>query len=82
MGTTARQAGASLGTWTEDPVNNTYPYPGIEQWYISTSYHQLDNTLWDPTTGIAINRDEGAYTNPEFGTSTRVAADGNYMVII
>lgn len=77
----ARISGMAVGTWTEQAVNTTYPYPGKQKWLDETTYRRLDFKLWDSTTGIAVDR--GAlYETPSFNTPTTHIPDGNYLVII
>jgi hypothetical protein len=76
----ARQAGIGVSTWTEDPVHDTYPYPGREVWKDRPTYRRLDLKLWTPATGHAVDR-AGPYENPTFNVPAEVIPDGSYMVI-
>lgn len=76
----ARITGSDVSIWREDPVNDTYPYPGAER-FLDTSYRILDLNLYDPTTGLADVRGP-AYEAPEFNTPESVSLDTSYLVII
>lgn len=82
----ARLAGETLPTWTENPVldlssNPTYPYPGLESWVDTEGYKQSNPLLYDDVTGVAITRGS-TYETAAYSSITSLVLDGNYPVVI
>jgi hypothetical protein len=76
----ARIGGVDVSVWTEEAVNDTYPYPGAEN-LLGATYRTLDPNLYDITTGVAETRGID-YEEPEFNAPVAEILNDMYTVII
>jgi hypothetical protein len=76
----ARLGGVTTTTWTEIAVNDTYPYPGKEV-LLDTTFKTVDLTLYDATTGLAVDRGS-VYQNPSTATPADSVLNTSYTVIM
>lgn len=76
----ARIASVPTEVWTEQAVNDTYPYPGKEV-LLGTRFKRLNPALYDLTTNLAANRGS-VYENATYNVPTSVVMNSSYMVIV
>jgi len=75
----ARLARQTPPTWTEPPVNETYPYPGAGAWVNTQTLRLQDLALVDPQHNTPIDRGQ-AYEQAKYATPKMQTADGHYTV--
>lgn len=76
----ARLASIETNIWTEDPINDTYPYPGKEI-LLGNTFRTIDLQLYDVTDGLAVDRGS-VYETPSYDTPTASTLNTTYTVII
>jgi hypothetical protein len=76
----ARLSGVTMPTWAEDPVSETYPYPGASK-QLGETFRTLDLKLYDVETKVANNRGPD-YEDPSFETPEQQVLNDSYTVII
>lgn len=76
----ARITSVPTATWTEEPVLDTYPYPGKEV-LLDNTFKQIDLTIYDTSTSLADDRG-ASYQTPATAAPVSVELNTNYTVIM